>query len=221
MLPADASGRRRRSMILKYREGGYLNICMHPFVSGRALRVAMLDRLIARMKTLLGVWFPSCGGKSRSIASKNFRHRRGPAQRGNRDWSALAEIGQCRKILLRHLGRGGQNGEAAAATRAVRFPIGLPLDLQIGLLPRQKLDGVVFTRGGAERLYRKPVLSGREIVKEDSCLRDLTNRRAIRINYRIRSIYISLHRVRHLAEKPRPRHPGLERRILRLRSRLL
>jgi hypothetical protein len=52
MLPADASGRRRRSMILKYREGGYLNICMHPFVSGRALRVAMLDRLIARMKTL-------------------------------------------------------------------------------------------------------------------------------------------------------------------------
>ena len=57
--------------------------------------------------------------------------------------------------------------------------------------------------------------------KEDSCLRDLTNSRAICINYRIRSIYISLHRVRHLAEKPRPRHPGLERRILRLRSRLL
>ena len=34
---------------------------MHPFVSGRTLRVAMLDRLIARMKTLPGVWFPNCG----------------------------------------------------------------------------------------------------------------------------------------------------------------
>ena len=44
----------------QYREGGYLNICMHPFVSGRALRVAMLNRLITRMKTLPGVWFPSC-----------------------------------------------------------------------------------------------------------------------------------------------------------------
>ena len=44
----------------QYREGGYLNVVMHPFVSGRALRVAMLDRLIARMKTLPGVWFPSC-----------------------------------------------------------------------------------------------------------------------------------------------------------------
>jgi peptidoglycan/xylan/chitin deacetylase (PgdA/CDA1 family) len=44
----------------QYGEGGYLNICMHPFVSGRALRVAMLDRLITQMKTLPGVWFPSC-----------------------------------------------------------------------------------------------------------------------------------------------------------------
>jgi hypothetical protein len=29
-------------------------------VSGRALRIAMLDRLIARMKTMPGVWFASC-----------------------------------------------------------------------------------------------------------------------------------------------------------------
>ena len=41
-------------------QGGYLNVCMHPFLSGRALRIAMLDRLIARMKTLPGVWFPTC-----------------------------------------------------------------------------------------------------------------------------------------------------------------
>jgi peptidoglycan/xylan/chitin deacetylase (PgdA/CDA1 family) len=44
----------------QYRAGGYLNICLHPFVSGRALRIAMLDRLIARMKTRPGVWFATC-----------------------------------------------------------------------------------------------------------------------------------------------------------------
>jgi peptidoglycan-N-acetylglucosamine deacetylase len=44
----------------QYRQAGYLNICLHPFVSGRALRIAMLDRLIAAMKALPGVWFASC-----------------------------------------------------------------------------------------------------------------------------------------------------------------
>ena len=44
----------------QYRQGGYLNICLHPFISGRALRTAMLDRLITRMKGLPGVWFPTC-----------------------------------------------------------------------------------------------------------------------------------------------------------------
>jgi peptidoglycan/xylan/chitin deacetylase (PgdA/CDA1 family) len=44
----------------QYRAGGYLNVVLHPFVSGRALRIAMLDRLITRMKTLPGVWFASC-----------------------------------------------------------------------------------------------------------------------------------------------------------------
>jgi peptidoglycan/xylan/chitin deacetylase (PgdA/CDA1 family) len=44
----------------QYRQAGYLNICLHPFVSGRALRVAMLDRLIAAMKAQPGVWFASC-----------------------------------------------------------------------------------------------------------------------------------------------------------------
>ena len=48
------------TFLQQYQHGGYLNICMHPFVSGRALRVAMLDRLITRMKELPGVWFPSC-----------------------------------------------------------------------------------------------------------------------------------------------------------------
>jgi peptidoglycan-N-acetylglucosamine deacetylase len=49
----------------QYREGGYLNVCMHPFQSGRALRVAMLDRLIAEMKRLPGVWFPTCNEVAR------------------------------------------------------------------------------------------------------------------------------------------------------------
>jgi peptidoglycan-N-acetylglucosamine deacetylase len=44
----------------QYGEGGYLNICLHPFVSGRALRVAMLDRLIASMQAVPGVWFATC-----------------------------------------------------------------------------------------------------------------------------------------------------------------
>ncbi len=44
----------------QYQQGGYLNICLHPFVSGRSMRIAMLDRLITRMKTLPGVWFPTC-----------------------------------------------------------------------------------------------------------------------------------------------------------------
>jgi peptidoglycan-N-acetylglucosamine deacetylase len=33
----------------QYRVGGYLNIVVHPFVSGRALRIDMLDRLITRI----------------------------------------------------------------------------------------------------------------------------------------------------------------------------
>jgi hypothetical protein len=51
----------------QYRQGGYLNICLHPFVSGRALRIAMLDRLIARMKALPGVWFPTCEALARHV----------------------------------------------------------------------------------------------------------------------------------------------------------
>lgn len=49
----------------QYEAGGYLNICLHPFVSGRALRIAMLDRLFTRMKALPGVWFPSCAAVAR------------------------------------------------------------------------------------------------------------------------------------------------------------
>ena len=49
----------------QYDECGYLNICLHPFVSGRAMRIEMLDRLITRMKTLPGVWFPTCEAVAR------------------------------------------------------------------------------------------------------------------------------------------------------------
>ena len=34
--------------------------CLHPFVSGRAQRIDMLDQLITRMKSMPGVWFPTC-----------------------------------------------------------------------------------------------------------------------------------------------------------------
>jgi hypothetical protein len=44
----------------QYDAGGYLNICLHPFVSGRSMRITMLDRLFQRMKALPGVWFASC-----------------------------------------------------------------------------------------------------------------------------------------------------------------
>ena len=58
----------------QYREGGYLNVCLHPFVSGRALRIAMLDRLIARMKTLPGVWFPTCEQFARHVIATTPPH---------------------------------------------------------------------------------------------------------------------------------------------------
>jgi peptidoglycan/xylan/chitin deacetylase (PgdA/CDA1 family) len=44
----------------QYRVGGYLNIVVHPFVSGRALRIEMMDQLITRTKRLPGVWFATC-----------------------------------------------------------------------------------------------------------------------------------------------------------------
>ena len=58
----------------QYRQGGYLNVCLHPFVSGRALRVAMLDRLITRMKTLPGVWFATCEEVARHCLDKHPPH---------------------------------------------------------------------------------------------------------------------------------------------------
>ena len=63
----------------QYRHGGYLNICMHPFVSGRALRIAMLDRLIARMKRLPGVWFPTCEQVARHVLAAQPAALRGSA----------------------------------------------------------------------------------------------------------------------------------------------
>ena len=43
-----------------YAEGRYMNICLHDFVSGRGLRIMMLERLIAEMRRRPGVWFPTC-----------------------------------------------------------------------------------------------------------------------------------------------------------------
>jgi peptidoglycan-N-acetylglucosamine deacetylase len=54
----------------QYRAGGYLNVVLHPFVSGRALRIDMLDRLIVRMKLLPGVWFATCEQTARYCLEK-------------------------------------------------------------------------------------------------------------------------------------------------------
>jgi peptidoglycan/xylan/chitin deacetylase (PgdA/CDA1 family) len=43
-----------------YKAGGYLNVIMHPFVSGRSLLIAMIEKLIFEMKQLPGVWFTTC-----------------------------------------------------------------------------------------------------------------------------------------------------------------
>jgi peptidoglycan/xylan/chitin deacetylase (PgdA/CDA1 family) len=48
-----------------YKMGGYLNICFHAFVSGRSLRIAMIERLIQAMKKMPGVWFPTCEALAR------------------------------------------------------------------------------------------------------------------------------------------------------------
>ncbi len=57
------------AFLQQYEKGGYLNICMHPSVSGRPLRIAMLDKLITRMKTLPDVWFPTCAEVARHCHS--------------------------------------------------------------------------------------------------------------------------------------------------------
>lgn len=48
------------AFLQQYEAGGYFNICLHPFVSGHAMRISMLDELIDRMSDLPGVWFPTC-----------------------------------------------------------------------------------------------------------------------------------------------------------------
>ncbi|VTU17583.1 polysaccharide deacetylase family protein [Variovorax sp. PBL-E5] len=49
---------------------GYLNICLHPFVSGRALRTRLLGQLIERMKEKPGVWFPTCAQLARYVLAE-------------------------------------------------------------------------------------------------------------------------------------------------------
>jgi peptidoglycan/xylan/chitin deacetylase (PgdA/CDA1 family) len=49
-----------KAFLQQYRSGGYVNFLLHPFVSGHALRVDMLETLIQRMQRLPGVWFPTC-----------------------------------------------------------------------------------------------------------------------------------------------------------------
>ena len=61
----------------QYQQGGYLNICLHPFVSGRSMRIDMLDRLFSRMKALPGVWFATCEDVARHCLQRSPPHAAG------------------------------------------------------------------------------------------------------------------------------------------------
>jgi len=63
------------AFLQQYNKGGYLNVCLHPYVSGRALRIEMLDQFIRRMKRLPGVWFATCE-ETASWCLKQFPARR-------------------------------------------------------------------------------------------------------------------------------------------------
>jgi len=53
-----------------YRMGRYMNLCLHDFVSGRSMRIAMLEKLIMEMKQKPGVWFPTCAELARYCIDK-------------------------------------------------------------------------------------------------------------------------------------------------------
>jgi len=42
-----------------YRMGRHMSICLHNFVSGHALRVAMLDKFLTELRKMPRVWFPT------------------------------------------------------------------------------------------------------------------------------------------------------------------
>jgi peptidoglycan/xylan/chitin deacetylase (PgdA/CDA1 family) len=60
MDPASVFDMWRDAFQHLYKQGSYLNVCLHPFISGRALRTAVLDRFITYMQSLPGVWFTTC-----------------------------------------------------------------------------------------------------------------------------------------------------------------
>ena len=55
----------------QYAVGGYLNVCLHPFVSGRALRITLLGELIERMQEKNDVWFPTCRDVAERVLAKH------------------------------------------------------------------------------------------------------------------------------------------------------
>jgi peptidoglycan/xylan/chitin deacetylase (PgdA/CDA1 family) len=75
-----------------HEENGCFVLTCHPFVSGRASRIALLEELVAQMRRARGVWFTTCEEVARWHASRpapaagaapGRRARRGsPASRG-------------------------------------------------------------------------------------------------------------------------------------------
>jgi hypothetical protein len=72
-------------------ENGCFVLTCHPFVSGRASRIALLEELVTYMRRARGVWFTTCEEVARwhasrpaSAASTNGRPARAAAPRGGK-----------------------------------------------------------------------------------------------------------------------------------------
>jgi peptidoglycan-N-acetylglucosamine deacetylase len=58
-----------------HRLGGAFVLCCHPFLSGRPARAEALDRLVARMKSLPGLWIATAGEVAGHVASLGLAPR--------------------------------------------------------------------------------------------------------------------------------------------------
>jgi len=73
-------------------ENGCFVLTCHPFVSGRASRIALLEELVAYMRKFRGVWFTTCEevarwhaeGKTAATTRGEKRARRSPASKRRR-----------------------------------------------------------------------------------------------------------------------------------------
>lgn len=58
-----------------HRIGGAFNLCCHPFLSGRPARAEALERLVARMEQLPGLWITTVGEVARHVVGLGLTPR--------------------------------------------------------------------------------------------------------------------------------------------------